>query len=317
MSDNNTSKFISLILRHKPETIGISLDEHGWANVDELIEGVNKTHPLNREKLEEIVRTDEKQRYSFNEDHTLIRANQGHSIPVDVELKKVKPPKNLYHGTGEKYVSSIEQQGLIPKSRLYVHLSADYDTAVKVGTRHGKPVVYRIEAEQMETDGFSFYCSVNGVWLTEIVPVKYMNRMSVTFSKPCNIVTELKTIFGKDDAAEIVEKTILQKHKWAEVQQALFSILLDDSVSQNDYEVSAEIIWSAILSGEKVDADTAIGLLYYRLGNENDPYENNTIWSIAARLKDLDYANSEYNPLRDPAILKRLASLGIDISEKR
>lgn len=317
MSDNNTSKFISLILRHKPETIGITLDEHGWANVDELIEGVSKTHPLTREGLEEIVRTDEKQRYSFNEDHSLIRANQGHSIPVDVELEKVKPPRYLYHGTGEKYVSSIDQQGLVPKSRLYVHLSADYDTAVKVGTRHGKPVVYRIEAEQMETDGFSFYCSVNGVWLTKSVPVKYMNRMSATFSKPSDIVTELKTILGKDDAAEIVEKTILQKYKWDDVQLVLFSILQDDSVPQNDYKVCAEIIWSAILSDEKVDEDTTIGLLYYRLGNENAPYDNNMIWSIAAKLKDLDYANSEYNPLRDPAILKRLASLGIHISEKR
>ncbi len=313
MSDNNTSKYISLILRHKPEVIGITLDEHGWANVDELIEGVSKTHPLTRESLEEIVRTDEKQRYSFNEDHSLIRANQGHSIPVDVELEEVKPPKYLYHGTGEKYVSSIDQQGLIPKSRLYVHLSADFETAVKVGTRHGKPVVYRIEAEQMETDGFRFYCSVNDVWLTKIVPVKYMNRISETFSKPCDFVTELKTIFRKDDAAEIVERTVFPKHRWEEVQQALFSILQDDAVSQNDYEISAEIIWSAILSGEKVDADTAIGLLYYRLGNENDPYENNTIWSIAARLKDLDYANSEYNPLRDPAILKRLTSLGIHV----
>ena len=105
MSDNNTSKFISLILRHKPETIGITLDEHGWANVDELIEGVSKTHPLTREGLEEIVRTDEKQRYSFNEDHSLIRANQGHSIPVDVELEQRTPPAVLWHGTGEKYTA--------------------------------------------------------------------------------------------------------------------------------------------------------------------------------------------------------------------
>ena len=104
MSITNTSKYISLILRHKPKTIGISLDEHGWANVDELIEGVNRTHHLTRELLEEIVHTDEKQRYSFNEDKTLIRANQGHSIPVDVELEEVSPPTILFHGTGEKYV---------------------------------------------------------------------------------------------------------------------------------------------------------------------------------------------------------------------
>ena len=132
MGSKETSKFISLILRHKPETIGITLDEHGWADVDELIHGINKIHPLTREGLEEIVSGDEKQRYSFNEDHTLIRANQGHSIPVDVELEEMMPPEYLYHGTGEKYVSSIDAKGLIPKSRLYVHLSGDIETAVSV-----------------------------------------------------------------------------------------------------------------------------------------------------------------------------------------
>ena len=101
MNLTKTSKFVSLILRHRPEAIGISLDEHGWAKVDELIEGISKRQPFNREMLEEIVRTDSKQRYSFNEDKTLIRANQGHSIPVDVELPEMKPPKILYHGTGE------------------------------------------------------------------------------------------------------------------------------------------------------------------------------------------------------------------------
>ena len=136
MSLTKTSKFISLILRHKPEVIGISLDEHGWANVDELIAGVSKTHELDMALLEEIVRTDEKQRYSFNQDKTLIRANQGHSIPVDVELPELRPPEYLYHGTAEKYVSSIEAHGLLPQSRLYVHLTDDYGTAIKVGQRH-------------------------------------------------------------------------------------------------------------------------------------------------------------------------------------
>ena len=121
MSIQETSKFISLILRHKPETIGITLDEHGWANVDELIEGISKTHEINREILEEIVRTDNKQRYSFNEDKTLIRANQGHSIPVDVELEEVEPPKYLYHGTGEKFRESIDAEGLKPKSPVSRH----------------------------------------------------------------------------------------------------------------------------------------------------------------------------------------------------
>lgn len=169
-----TSKFISLILRHKPEAIGITLDEHGWANVDELIEGVSKTQPLDMAMLEQIVAEDEKQRYSFNEDKTLIRANQGHSIPVDVELEETQPPEILYHGTGEKFVSSINEQGLIPKSRLYVHLSSDEATAFKVGQRHGKPVIYKVRSGDMYKEGFKFFCSVNGVWLTKEVPVKYL-----------------------------------------------------------------------------------------------------------------------------------------------
>lgn len=123
MGLTDTSKFLSLILRHKPETIGIKLDEHGWADVSELISGISKTRPFDMKMLEEIVRTDNKQRYSFNEDKTLIRANQGHSIPVDVELEKKTPPEFLYHGTGEKFVSSIDKEGLLSKSRLYVHLS--------------------------------------------------------------------------------------------------------------------------------------------------------------------------------------------------
>ena len=165
-----TSKFVSLIRRHKPETIGISLDEHGWANVDELVLGIAKTREFNMDILEEIVRTDEKQRYSFNEDKTLIRANQGHSIPVDVELEEVEPPEELRHGTGEKYVASIDEQGLIPKSRLYVHLSKDQETALKVGTRHGKPVLYIVKSAEMYKDGYKFYLSKNGVWLTKEVP---------------------------------------------------------------------------------------------------------------------------------------------------
>lgn len=153
MSRTDTSRYLSLILRHKPEVIGITLDEHGWANVEELIAGISKTQPLDMELLDKIVRTDNKQRYSFNEDKTLIRANQGHSIPVDVELQRVTPPEILFHGTGEKYTDSIDQIGLIPKSRLYVHLSGDEATAVTVGSRHGKPVVYRVAAGEMENAG--------------------------------------------------------------------------------------------------------------------------------------------------------------------
>ena len=177
--NKNTSKFISLILRHKPETIGITLDEHGWADVQELIDGVNQSegHTLDREILEEIVRTDEKQRYSFNEDHTLIRANQGHSILVDVELEETVPPDILWHGTGEKYVPSIDVQGLIPKSRLYVHLSSDMETARRVGSRHGKPIIYEIQCREMSADGYQFFLSANKVWLTKEVPAKYLKKV--------------------------------------------------------------------------------------------------------------------------------------------
>ena len=171
-----TSKFISLSLRHNPEAIGITLDEHGWADVQDLITGINASgnHRLDMETLREIVRTDEKQRYSFSEDETLIRANQGHSIPVDVELEKVELPEFLYHGTGEKYRNSIDQSGLIPKSRLYVHLSGDIDTAINVGKRHGKPIVYKVHSGEMQKDGYEFFRSVNAVWLTKEVPAKFL-----------------------------------------------------------------------------------------------------------------------------------------------
>lgn len=176
MSKNEVSKFISLILRHKPETIGISLDEHGWANVDELLAGIQKSFDITPEMLDDIVRTDSKQRYAFNEDKSLIRANQGHSIPVDVELEEKEPPEFLWHGTGKKYVNSIDKQGLIPKSRLYVHLSVDDETAKKVGKRHGEPILYHVKAKQMYNDGYKFYLSVNGVWLTAEVPLKYLEK---------------------------------------------------------------------------------------------------------------------------------------------
>lgn len=177
MSLIDTSRFLCLILRHKPSVIGIELDEHGWANVNELIEGINKKQPFDMDMLEEIVSTDDKNRYSFNKDKTLIRANQGHSIPVDVELEETIPPNILYHGTGEKYVSSINEMGLIPKSRLYVHLSADIETATTVGKRHGTPIIYTVDCKQMISDGFVFYLSANHVWLTKSVPVRYLKLL--------------------------------------------------------------------------------------------------------------------------------------------
>lgn len=176
MKEKEISKYISLILRHKPETIGISLDEHGWADVQELIDGIQKTTAFDMSMLEKIVAEDEKQRYSFNEDKTLIRANQGHSIPVDVELERKDPPAILWHGTGEKFTTYIDAEGLIPKSRLYVHLSSDQGTAKKVGARHGKPIIYQVDAKAMSSDGFDFYLSANGVWLTKAVPVRYLKK---------------------------------------------------------------------------------------------------------------------------------------------
>lgn len=173
------SKFISLILRHKPSAANIELDEHGWANVQELIAGINQADSKNNidmEKLEKIVRTDNKQRYSFNEDKTLIRANQGHSIPVDVELEEVNPPEYLWHGTGQKFMESIDKEGLVPKSRLYVHLSGDVETATNVGKRHGKLVLYKVNSGRMSQDGYKFYRSVNGVWLTKAVPAEYLEK---------------------------------------------------------------------------------------------------------------------------------------------
>ena len=173
----NISKFISKILRHRPEIIGIRLDEHGWADVDELIAGVSRAgHPgFDRKMLDEIVETNNKKRYSYSVDGRLIRANQGHSIPVDVELPKMTPPYVLWHGTGECFLSSIQEQGILKMGRLYVHLSLDEATAEQVGRRHGKPVLLRVDAGRMEADGYDFYYSVNGVWLTEIVPVGYFS----------------------------------------------------------------------------------------------------------------------------------------------
>ena len=177
MDLNKTSRFISLILRHRPDTIGISLDEHGWADVNELIAGIARNNKFNREILEEIVRTDKKQRYSFNEDKTRIRANQGHSIPVDLDLEPSEPPEILWHGTAEKYVVSIDRTGLRPGNRMYVHLSADEQTAEQVGRRHGRPVIYQVKSGEMYRKGFRFYRSVNGVWLTVMVPAEYLRKL--------------------------------------------------------------------------------------------------------------------------------------------
>lgn len=173
--DERLSVFISLILRHKPDVIGITLDEHGWANVRELIDGINSSgRNINMEMLEEIVRTDNKGRYSFNDTKELIRANQGHSINVNVELKEAKPPNILYHGTATKSLDNIKRQGIKPMSRLYVHLSKDLDTAINVGGRHGKCAVLMVDVKRMFDDGLKFYLSENGVWLTKYIDWRYV-----------------------------------------------------------------------------------------------------------------------------------------------
>ena len=179
MDLKRVSKYISLILRHNPEVIGIALDEHGWANIYDLIRGVKEKYPgFGIYELIEIVEKDEKKRYSFSKDMIFIRANQGHSIPVDLELEAKEPPRFLYHGTARKYEESIEKNGLIPKSRQYVHLSADIETARIVGLRHAKDesqlVIYMIPALKMHENGYEFFLSENDVWLTKKVPSVFL-----------------------------------------------------------------------------------------------------------------------------------------------
>lgn len=177
-----TSKFLALVLRHKPEKIGLILDEHGWADVDELIEKTNRSgRELDRKSLEYIVRTNDKKRYAFNDDHTKIRASQGHTVPVDVESKETIPPDSLYHGTSVNSLPSILEKGLLKMKRLHVHLSKDVSTAIKVGQRYGKPVVLLVDSGRMYKDGYKFYFSANGVWLTDHVPVRYLLYEKTTY----------------------------------------------------------------------------------------------------------------------------------------
>ncbi|MGB0849483.1 MAG: RNA 2'-phosphotransferase [Thiolinea sp.] len=173
-----TGKFISLILRHAPEKIGLQLDNAGWAEVDELLAGLQrKGHGISFEQLQELVATNDKKRYSFNADQTRIRANQGHSLTLDLQLESREPPEQLFHGTATRFLDSIRMQGLVKGSRHHVHLSADVETAHKVGSRHGKPVVLNVDALSMHQAGHIFYCSENGVWLTEHVPPGYLSGL--------------------------------------------------------------------------------------------------------------------------------------------
>ena len=177
---NKISKFISLILRHKPEVIGIDIElKGGWCDTKELIEKTNKKRPhynLDMELLEKIVSEDSKQRYSFNKDKTKIRANQGHSIKgIDLGLSPLTPPKKLYHGTAPKNRLSIYEKGILKMSRQYVHLSEDFDTAFNVGLRTCRfPIIFLVDAEKMNENGYKFYKSENGVWLIDFVPSEYI-----------------------------------------------------------------------------------------------------------------------------------------------
>lgn len=169
------SRLLSLVLRHKPETINLRLDEAGWADVDHLLQQLEAHgHSTDMESLKEMVKTNNKQRFAFNEDMTKIRANQGHSIKVDHGYAPVTPPEVLYHGTAEKSVQSILTSGLEKRSRHHVHLSEVLETAISVGKRHGSPVILEVKARLMYEKGYEFFCSENQVWLTEMVPVEFL-----------------------------------------------------------------------------------------------------------------------------------------------
>ncbi|MFA8300909.1 MAG: RNA 2'-phosphotransferase [Hyphomicrobiales bacterium] len=169
-------KFISLILRHRPEVINITLDANGWINTNVLIQGINnKGYNIDKNVLDHIVATNSKKRFEYNEDESMIRASQGHSIQVDLELNEVTPPDVLYHGTVERFTDSISLNGLQKQNRQHVHLSRDIATAIDVGRRRGKPVILEINSKQMHLDGFKFFLSRNKVWLTDSVPVEYIN----------------------------------------------------------------------------------------------------------------------------------------------
>ncbi|CAG0936927.1 putative RNA 2'-phosphotransferase [Thermoflexales bacterium] len=164
------------MLRHQPARIGLTLDAHGWADVDELLRKANQHGiALTREILQQVAEQNDKQRFAFNSDGTRLRANQGHSIEIDLGLEPIAPPDRLYHGTATRFIETIQQQGLLRGRRDYVHLSPDAATARQVGARHGEPIVLGVNAGKMYAAGWTFYCAANGVWLTDQVPVEYLD----------------------------------------------------------------------------------------------------------------------------------------------
>ncbi len=169
------SKFLSYVLRHHPESIGIELDDNGWADVSDLLSGAEHNgFGITIDELRTVVKENDKKRFSLGKNAQRIRANQGHSIPVNLDYDEVIPPDVLYHGTARRRVDSIQTEGLLRGCRRHVHLSQDPDTAGKVGRRYGKPVVLKVEAGRMHWDGHKFYLSANGIWLTECVPPEYL-----------------------------------------------------------------------------------------------------------------------------------------------
>lgn len=171
-----TSKFLSLILRHAPEKIGLALDANGWADIGQLLaQSARHGRRLSREQLEDVVARDSKTRYAISADGLRIRANQGHSLAaVDLGLPPATPPAVLYHGTASRFIEAIRAAGLLPGSRNHVHLSANRETAVAVGARHGKPVVLTVDAAAMQAQGQVFHVADNGVWLTQVVPAAFI-----------------------------------------------------------------------------------------------------------------------------------------------
>src|SRR4051812_22596965 len=169
------SKFLSLILRHEPERVGLTLGEAGWVSVEELLRAVNSHGlPLTLEQLQHIVAMSDKKRFAFSEDGLRIRANQGHSVEIDLQYSRQVPPELLYHGTATRFLDSIRQHGLQKMERHDVHLSAETKVTVQVGGRHGKPVLLTIKAGDMHRAGFVFRCSANGVWLVDHAPVEFI-----------------------------------------------------------------------------------------------------------------------------------------------
>jgi putative RNA 2'-phosphotransferase len=170
------SKFLSLILRHKPESIGVSMSPHGWVKIDELIRAAQKHRiHLTKKLIDEVIKTNDKQRFTYSSDGESIRANQGHSVNIELELQPSTPPDTLYHGTAIRFMKEIRKTGLLKMNRQYVHLSLKKTTAYDVGKRQGKPIILTIDAQTMNQDGYEFYLSKNGVWLTKHVPSQYLS----------------------------------------------------------------------------------------------------------------------------------------------